>query len=103
MFILLSLTGCNGQEHDGTQTSITGKLPDAQAVLSLNPDADILQWDGAIYQANIDWVNKLGLSEVPRLGMQKGILPILQPLKTGRQINDQLGQRFSQLKREVTY
>lgn len=49
-------------------SSSTSKPPDAKEVLTLEPDADILQWDGAIYQAGVEWVQELELTKKERIG-----------------------------------
>ncbi|MBD7909038.1 hypothetical protein [Sporosarcina gallistercoris] len=36
--------------------------------MTLEPDADILQWDGAIYQAGVEWVQELELTKKERIG-----------------------------------
>lgn len=62
---LLMITGCsNGEET----TKVFIDSIDAEEVLSLDPDADIFQYDGVIYQTNIDWVEELSLTKKVQIG-----------------------------------
>lgn len=63
---LMILTSCS--QASGPTTSITSKPPDARETLALEPDADIFQLDGAIYQANVEWVEELELTKKERIG-----------------------------------
>ncbi|MGD6893567.1 hypothetical protein [Bacillus infantis] len=70
LYFLIGLTlfisaGCaNGEES----TSVSVDTIDAEEVLRLDPDADIFQYDGVIYQTNIDWVEKLSLKKDAQIG-----------------------------------
>ncbi|MGE7666963.1 hypothetical protein ACQKMN_14740 [Ureibacillus composti] len=71
------LWGCSGEElessissHQQTTVITTGN-PTAQEILENDPKADIFQWNGTIYQTNIDWVNELVLSEGDFVGVMK--------------------------------
>ncbi len=58
------LTGCTDAE-----TVVTvSKNPDAEEVLRLDPNADFFQWEGLIYQTNIDWVNEIELTKHKSVG-----------------------------------
>lgn len=59
------ITGCNNQ---GETTTVTIDRIDAEEVLSLDPNADIFQYDGVIYQTNIDWVEELSLTKDVQIG-----------------------------------
>ena len=58
------LIGCTGSETE----VIVSKNPDAIEVLRLDPQADIFQWEGLIYQTNIDWVNEIKLTKHKSIG-----------------------------------
>ncbi|KMY46587.1 hypothetical protein AC622_18020 [Bacillus sp. FJAT-27916] len=58
------LSGCFDSE---TKTSVK-KHPDAKEVLSLNENANILQWEGLIYETDIEWVNELELIKKESVG-----------------------------------
>ncbi|WP_042354092.1 hypothetical protein [Bacillus rubiinfantis] len=64
LIFIFSLTGC---ADVGTKTSMS-KHPDAEEILGLDENADIFQWDGLIYETNIDWVNELKLTKNEQLG-----------------------------------
>ena len=59
------ITGCNNR---GETTTVTIDRIDAEGVLSLDPNADIFQYDGVIYQTNIDWVEELSLTKDLQIG-----------------------------------
>ncbi|MFJ7971508.1 hypothetical protein [Psychrobacillus sp. NPDC096389] len=58
------LTGCTGAKTEVT----VSKNPDAEEVLRLDPNADFFQWEGLIYQTNIDWVNEIELTKHELVG-----------------------------------
>lgn len=62
---LLIITGCSAKGDEVTEVS--GEI-DAEEVLGLDPDADIFQFEGVIYQTNIDWVDKLALTKDVQVG-----------------------------------
>ncbi|GGA30367.1 hypothetical protein [Psychrobacillus lasiicapitis] len=59
------LIGCTSSE---TEEVIVSKNPNAEEVLGLDPHADIFQWDGIIYQTNIEWVNEMDLTKDELVG-----------------------------------
>ncbi|MDQ0230138.1 hypothetical protein [Metabacillus malikii] len=59
-FILFVVTGCTNQTETKT---VTIDNINAEEVLTLNPDANIFQYNGTIYQTNIDWVDELPLTK----------------------------------------
>jgi len=61
----LFLVGCNDSVAEDTYTS---KKPDAAEALRLNNEADIFQWEGNIFSANIEWIDELELSEDKYIG-----------------------------------
>ncbi len=67
IFSLFVLIGCTDKNKE-INVSVS-KNPDAQEVLSLNSNADIFQWNNAIYQTNIEWVNELQLTENSKIGI----------------------------------
>lgn len=62
---IFMITGCNIQE--GT-TTVTFDNIDAKEVLTLNSNADIFQFNGVIYETNIDWVEELSLTKDVQVG-----------------------------------
>ncbi|TRZ40425.1 hypothetical protein CEQ21_05800 [Niallia circulans] len=62
---LLIMTGCSAKGEE--VTAVSGEI-DAEEVLSLNPEADIFQFEGVIYQTNIDWVDELALTKDAQVG-----------------------------------
>lgn len=67
IFSLFVLIGCTDKNKE-INVSVS-KNPDAQEVLSLNSNADFFQWNNAIYQTNIEWVNELQLTENSKIGI----------------------------------
>ena len=68
----LLLWGCSSSSNEHHQTTvITTGNPTAQEILENDPKADIFQWNGTIYETNIDWVNELVLSESDFVGVIK--------------------------------
>ncbi|TYS17180.1 hypothetical protein FZC78_11145 [Rossellomorea vietnamensis] len=61
----LMFSGCNIQ---GGTTTVSSDRIDAAEVLTLDSDADIFQYDGVIYQTNIDWVEELSLTKDVQIG-----------------------------------
>lgn len=67
---LFMISGCSNEEET---TTVTIDSIDAEEVLTLNPDADIFQYDGVIYETNIDWVEELSLTKDVQIGEIKTI------------------------------
>ncbi|KAB2331585.1 hypothetical protein F7731_18605 [Cytobacillus depressus] len=65
---LLTITGCSNVEET---TKVTIDSIDAEEVLTLDPDADIFQYDGVIYKTNIDWVEEIPLRKDVQVGKIK--------------------------------
>lgn len=63
IFILLTAVGCSYK----TEVHET-KNPDAKEVITLDPGADIFQFDGVIYKTGIDWVEELTLTKDEQVG-----------------------------------
>ncbi|CAH0346659.1 hypothetical protein [Bacillus sp. CECT 9360] len=59
LLFLFVVTGCSKEENK----TVNFDSIDAEEVLSLDPDADIFQYDGVIYKTNIDWVEELSLTK----------------------------------------
>lgn len=64
-FVLFMITGCS---NGGETTKVTIDSIDAEEVITLDPDADIFQYDGVIYKTNIDWVEELSLTKDVKIG-----------------------------------
>ncbi|MGN7410512.1 hypothetical protein [Sporosarcina sp. SAFN-010] len=68
IFTLLTAFGCsNPWDTDKFEVHTTGN-PDAEEILTLDPEADIFQFDGVIYQVGIDWVEELTLTKDEQVG-----------------------------------
>ncbi|MFC0417028.1 hypothetical protein ACFFHH_16540 [Cytobacillus solani] len=65
---LFTITGCS---NNGETTKVTIDSIDAEEVLTLDPDADIFQYDGVIYKTDIDWVEELTLTKDVQIGKIK--------------------------------
>ena len=65
---ILIITGCS---NGGETTKVSIDSIDAEEVLTLDPDADIFQYDGVIYKTNIDWVEELSLTKDVQIGEVK--------------------------------
>ncbi|MGX6444345.1 hypothetical protein ACWM35_14145 [Neobacillus sp. K501] len=66
--ILLSLITITGCAMDSETTKVTIDSINAEEVLSLDPDADIFQFEGVIYKTNINWVEELSLTKDVQIG-----------------------------------
>ncbi|MFE3577433.1 hypothetical protein [Lysinibacillus sp. NPDC059133] len=64
----LSLVGCN---ETGTVDTFTSKKPDAAESLRLNNQADIFQWEGNIFETEIEWIDELEINEDQYIGAIK--------------------------------
>lgn len=65
IFTLFTITGCsNGGE---TTKEKIGRI-NAREVLTLDPDADIFQYNGVIYKTNIDWLEEISLTKKVLIG-----------------------------------
>ncbi|WHZ02888.1 hypothetical protein QNH48_28900 [Neobacillus sp. YX16] len=62
---LFSITGCS---NGGETTKVSIDRINAEEVLSLDPDADVFQYEGVIYKTNIDWVEELSLTKDVQIG-----------------------------------
>lgn len=68
VFVLFTTVGCTTfSEMIQTEVHET-KNPDAEEILTLDPEADIFQFDGIIYQTGIDWVEELTLTKGKQIG-----------------------------------
>ncbi len=65
---MLTVVGCSNTSHPTTTEVHETKNPDAEEILTLDPEADIFQFDGVIYQTGIDWVEELTLTKDEQLG-----------------------------------
>lgn len=68
-FVILTAYGCSNAS--GTteieQVHSTGN-PDAKEILTLDPEADIFQFEGVIYKTGIDWVEEMTLTKDKQVG-----------------------------------
>lgn len=68
VLILLTAFGCSNSAYTGKTVVHKTENPDAEEILSLDPEADIFQFDGVIYQTGIDWVEELTLTKNEQVG-----------------------------------
>ena len=68
IFVLLTSVGCTNSADKGKIEVHTTGNPDAKEILSLDPEADIFQFEGVIYQTGIDWVEELTLTKGEQVG-----------------------------------
>lgn len=61
----LFLVACN---ETGTEDTSTSEKPDAAEALRLNNQADIFQWEGNIFQTEIEWIDELEMNEDQYIG-----------------------------------
>ncbi|MGM7681020.1 hypothetical protein ACSVDA_02595 [Cytobacillus sp. Hm23] len=65
ILLLFIMTGC---ANYGSTTEVTIDSIDAEEVLTLDPKADIFQFDGVIYATKVDWVEELSLTKDVQIG-----------------------------------
>lgn len=68
IFVLLTAVGCSNSLNTEKIEVHETKNPDAEEVLTLDPEADIFQLDGVIYKTKIDWVEELTLTKGEQVG-----------------------------------
>ena len=68
VLIALAFFTINGCSNGGETTGVSIDSIDAEEVLTLDPNADIFQYDGVIYKTNIDWVEELSLTKDVQIG-----------------------------------
>ncbi|MCM3441372.1 hypothetical protein AB3Z07_27830 (plasmid) [Metabacillus halosaccharovorans] len=68
IFVLLTAVGCSNSSDKGKVKVHKTENPNAEEVLNLDPEADIFQFDGVIYQTGIDWVEELTLTKDKQVG-----------------------------------
>lgn len=66
LFLSFSLFGCANNHEIIVSKS---ENPTAKDILDADANADIFQWDGVIYQTEIDWVDELALQEDEQVGV----------------------------------
>lgn len=68
LFVLFIASGCSNLSDRGKIEVHTTENPNAEEVLNLDPEADIFQFNGVIYQTRIDWVEELNLVKDEEIG-----------------------------------
>ncbi|MER2156107.1 MAG: hypothetical protein ABS917_18085 [Solibacillus sp.] len=68
IFVLLIAGGCSNSSNKGKVEVHKTENPNAEEVLKLDPEADIFQFNGVIYQTGIDWVEELTLTKDEQVG-----------------------------------
>lgn len=77
---VIFLAGCGPFKEPITVSR--SEPPDAREVLMLEPESDIFQWDGIIYQADVEWVQDLELTPKEHIG------EVLENTKLAKQFQD---------------
>ena len=67
LMTLFIFVGCSNPT-DTEEMVYESKEPDAKEVLTLDPEADIFQYKGLIYQTGIDWVEEVSLTKDQEIG-----------------------------------
>lgn len=68
-FVILTTFGCsNSAGIDELEEVHSTGNPDAKEILTLDPEADIFQFEGVIYKTGIDWVEELTLTKDKQVG-----------------------------------
>ncbi|MFS0655889.1 hypothetical protein [Bacillus sp. 179-C3.3 HS] len=67
MLLMIPLSACQSGEYYQFQT----KPPSAEEALALDHDADLFQWEGTVYQTNVDWTKELTLTKQQQVGVIK--------------------------------
>lgn len=68
MLVLLTAVGCSNSYNTGEIEVHQTENPDAEEILSLDPEADLFQFDGVMYQTGIEWVEELTLTKGEQVG-----------------------------------
>lgn len=68
VFVLLAAAGCSNSSITNTAETHATKNPDANEILTSDPEADIFQFNGVIYKTGIGWVEELTLTKDEQVG-----------------------------------
>ncbi|TQR23030.1 hypothetical protein [Bacillus safensis] len=63
MMLTISLCACQSVQ------SFQSKPPSAEELLAHDPNADIFQWEGTIYETNVDWTTSLQVTKHQQVGV----------------------------------
>ncbi|WHT49700.1 hypothetical protein QNH10_09525 [Sporosarcina thermotolerans] len=96
IFIILTAFVCSNSSGTGELDVHSTGNPDAKEILTLDPEADIFQFEGVIYKTGIDWVEELTLTKGEQVGKSKKEVIQIQTLKMKCRISYLLVQRFFQ-------
>ena len=68
-FEILTAYGCSNSSGTGELEQVHSTVnPDAKEILTLDPEADIFQFEGVIYKTGINWVEELTLTKGKQVG-----------------------------------
>lgn len=95
ILIVFTVMGCSNSAIE-TEVHST-ENPDAKEILTINPEADIFQFEGVIYQTGIEWVDALTLTKGEKVGEIKKEIKQVLISKTKWQTNYQLVWKSIQL------
>lgn len=65
--ILMLLSACSNEFTTPTTTHSTSN-PDAEEVFRLYENPDVIQWEGLVYVAGVEWVEELELTPEDEIG-----------------------------------
>ena len=68
IFAILTAVGCSNSSDTGKIVVHKTENPNAEEILTLDPEADIFQFEGVIYKTGIDWVEELTLTKGEQVG-----------------------------------
>lgn len=63
LLFTISLCACQSVQY------YQSKPPTAEELLALDPHADLFQWEGVVYQTNLDWTNQLTVTKQQQVGV----------------------------------
>lgn len=64
MLLTFSLCACQSVQYEHQS-----KPPSAEELLSIDQQADLFQWEGTIYETNVDWTTSLHVTKHEQLGV----------------------------------
>lgn len=86
ILIVFTVMGCSNSAIE-TEVHST-ENPDAKEILTINPEADIFQFEGVIYQTGIEWVDALTLTKGEKVG------EIKKRNQTGTNFEDEMANKL---------
>ncbi|MDI0275310.1 MULTISPECIES: hypothetical protein [Bacillus] len=63
MMLTISLCACQSVQ------SFQSKPPSAEELLAIDQKADLFQWEGTVYETNVDWTTSLHVTKQQQVGV----------------------------------